>query len=139
MRVSIEAVGEGVRHLKPGDPVAAFGGTGGFGTHACVPAALSCHCPQGFAFDDAAAFILIYGTTHHALLDRGALRLARPLLVLGAAGGVGTAAIQIGKVAGRPGDRRSVERREAPTVSHRSAPTRPSTTPAGTCARSSRR
>jgi len=96
----IEAVGDGVKGLKPGDAVAAFGGTGGFATHACVAAALVMPLPPGFAFDDAAAFILTYGTTHHALLDRGALKAGETLLVLGAAGGVGTAAIQIGKVAG---------------------------------------
>ena len=96
----IEAVGEGVKGLKPGDAVAAFGGTGGFGTHACVADALVMPLPPGFAFDDASAFILTYGTTHHALLDRGALKAGETLLVLGAAGGVGTAAIQIGKVAG---------------------------------------
>jgi len=56
--------------------------------------------PTGFAFDDAAAFILTYGTTHHALLDRAALKAGETLLVLGAAGGVGTAAIQIGKALG---------------------------------------
>jgi NADPH2:quinone reductase len=96
----IEAVGEGVKGLKVGDAVAAFGGTGGFATHACVAAALVMPLPEGFAFDDAAAFILTYGTTHHALLDRGALKAGETLLVLGAAGGVGTAAIQIGKVLG---------------------------------------
>ena len=96
----VEAVGAGVTHLKPGDRVAAFGGTGGFGTHACVSAALVMPLPPGFAFDDAAAFILTYGTTHHALIDRGALKSGETLLVLGAAGGVGTAAIQIGKLLG---------------------------------------
>jgi NADPH:quinone reductase len=96
----VEAVGEGVKHLKIGDPVAAFAGTGGFATHACVSAALVMPLPPGFAFDDAAAFILTYGTTHHALLDRAALGAGETLLVLGAAGGVGTAAIQIGKVIG---------------------------------------
>ena len=96
----IEAVGDGVTGLKRGDAVAAFGGTGGFATHACVAAELVMPLPQGFAFDDAAAFILTYGTTHHALLDRGGLKAGETLLVLGAAGGVGTAAIQIGKVAG---------------------------------------
>jgi NADPH:quinone reductase len=96
----VEAVGAEVRHLKVGDPVAAFAGTGGFATHACVSAALVMPLPAGFAFDDASAFILTYGTTHHALLDRGALKAGETLLVLGAAGGVGTAAIQIGKVAG---------------------------------------
>ncbi|HZV93578.1 MAG TPA: NADPH:quinone oxidoreductase family protein [Caldimonas sp.] len=97
---TIEAVGEGVRHLHVGDPVAAFGGTGGFATHACVNADLVVPLPEGFAFDDAAAFILTYGTTHHALLDRAALKAGETLLVLGAAGGVGTAAIQLGKVVG---------------------------------------
>ncbi|MDQ2734181.1 MAG: NADPH:quinone oxidoreductase family protein [Pseudomonadota bacterium] len=96
----VEAVGDGVKHLKVGDAVAAFGGTGGFATHACVNAALVMPLPEGFAFDDAAAFILTYGTTHHALLDRAQLKAGETLLVLGAAGGVGTAAIQIGKIVG---------------------------------------
>ena len=97
---TIEAVGEGVSHLKVGDAVAAFGGTGGFGSHAVVNAALVMPLPAGFPFDDAAAFILTYGTTHHALVDRAAMKSGETLLVLGAAGGVGTAAIQIGKVLG---------------------------------------
>jgi NADPH:quinone reductase len=96
----IEAVGAGVTHLKVGDAVAAFGGTGGFGTHAVVKAALVMPLPAGFAFDDAAAFILTYATTHHALLDRAALKAGETVLVLGAAGGVGTAAIQIAKAVG---------------------------------------
>ena len=96
----VDAVGAGVTHLKVGDAVAAFGGTGGFGTHAVVNAALVMPLPPGFAFDDAAAFILTYGTTHHALLDRGALKAGETVLVLGAAGGVGTAAIQIAKAVG---------------------------------------
>jgi len=96
----VEAVGADVSQLKPGDAVAAFGGTGGFATHAIVPAALVMPLPPGFAFDDAAAFILTYATTHHALLDRAAMKPGETLLVLGAAGGVGTAAIQIGKIAG---------------------------------------
>jgi NADPH2:quinone reductase len=97
---TVEAVGAGVAHLKVGDAVAAFGGTGGFGTHAVVDAKLVMPLPPGFSFEDAAAFILTYGTTHHALVDRAALKPAETLLVLGAAGGVGTAAIQIGKVLG---------------------------------------
>ncbi|NUZ08029.1 NADPH:quinone oxidoreductase family protein [Piscinibacter koreensis] len=95
----IDAVGSDVRHLQVGQAVAAFGGTGGFATHACVDAHLVMPLPQGFAFDDAAAFILTYGTTHHALLDRAALKAGETVLVLGAAGGVGTAAIQIAKAA----------------------------------------
>ncbi|HEY9065242.1 MAG TPA: NADPH:quinone oxidoreductase family protein [Burkholderiaceae bacterium] len=96
----VDAVGDGVGHLKVGDPVAAFAGTGGFGTHAVVNAALVMPLPPGFAFDDAAAFILTYGTTHHALIDRAALKAGETVLVLGAAGGVGTAAIQIAKTVG---------------------------------------
>ena len=96
----VEALGDGVTHLKIGDAVAAFGGTGGFATHACVNAALVMPLPVGFAFDDAAAFVLTYATTHHALLDRAALKAGETVLVLGAAGGVGTAAIQIAKAAG---------------------------------------
>ena len=96
----VDAVGDGVAHLKVGDAVAAFAGTGGFGTHAVVNANLVMPLPKGFAFDDAAAFILTYGTTHHALVDRAAMKAGETLLVLGAAGGVGTAAIQIGKILG---------------------------------------
>jgi NADPH2:quinone reductase len=96
----VEAVGEGVTHLKVGDPVAAIGSSGGFGTHACVAAAGVMPLPKGFAFDDASAFVMTYGTTHHALIDRARLQAGETLLVLGAAGGVGTAAIQIGKVVG---------------------------------------
>jgi NADPH2:quinone reductase len=96
----IEAVGADVKHVKLGDSVAAFGGTGGFGTHAIVKAALVMPLPKGFAFDDASAFVLTYATTHHALLDRAALKAGETVLVLGAAGGVGTAAIQIAKAVG---------------------------------------
>jgi NADPH2:quinone reductase len=96
----VEAVGEGVKHLKVGDPVAAIGSSGGFGTHACVAAAGVMPLPPGFAFDDASAFVMTYATTHHALIDRAQLKAGETLLVLGAAGGVGTAAIQIGKVLG---------------------------------------
>ena len=70
-------------------------------------AAHACRCRPGFDFDDAAAFVLTYATTHHALLDRGALKAGETLLVLGAAGGVGLAAIQIGKIARRARDRRA--------------------------------
>ena len=96
----VEAVGADVRQVKVGDAVAAFGGTGGFGTHAVVKAALVMPLPAGFAFVDAAAFVLTYATTHHALLDRAALKAGETVLVLGAAGGVGTAAIQIAKAVG---------------------------------------
>jgi len=96
----VEAVGEGVSHVKPGDHVAAVGSTGGFATHACVPASSVLPLPAGFPFDDAAAFAFTYGTSHHALVDRAALQAGETVLVLGAAGGVGTAAVQIAKAAG---------------------------------------
>ena len=96
----VEAVGADVKNVKVGDAVAACGGTGGFGTHAIVKAALLMPLPKGFAFDDASAFVLTYATTHHALVDRAALKAGETVLVLGAAGGVGTAAIQIAKAVG---------------------------------------
>lgn len=96
----VDAVGTGVTHLEVGDAVAAITGTGGFATHACVNAALVMPLPEGFALDDAAAFVMTYATTHHALLDRAALKAGETVLVLGAAGGVGTAAIQIAKAHG---------------------------------------
>ena len=96
----IAAVGEGVAHLKVGQNVACLSGTGGFGTHTLAPAALCMPLPEGFSFVDAAAFIMIYATSHHALIDRAQLKAGETVLVLGAAGGVGTAAIQIAKAAG---------------------------------------
>lgn len=96
----IEAVGDGVKHLKPGQRVACLSGTGGFGTHTLAPAALCMPLPEGFPAVDAAAFIMIYATSHHALIDRGQLKAGETVLILGAAGGVGTAAIQIAKAAG---------------------------------------
>ena len=96
----IEAVGSTVTHLKPGMPVAALGGHGGFATHACVKAMQVMPLPAGFPLRDAAAFAFTYGTAHHALIDRGELKAGETVLVLGAAGGVGTAAIQIAKAAG---------------------------------------
>jgi NADPH2:quinone reductase len=96
----VQAVGAGVTHLKVGQHVACLAGTGGFGTHALAPAALCLPLPDKFPFVDAAAFIMTYATSHHALLDRGQLKAGETVLVLGAAGGVGTAAIQIAKAVG---------------------------------------
>ena len=96
----IEAVGDGVTQLKVGQRVACLSGTGGFATHTLAPAALCMPLPPGFPAVDAAAFIMIYATSHHALVDRAQLRPGETVLVLGAAGGVGTAAIQIAKAIG---------------------------------------
>jgi len=96
----VEAVGEGVKHLSVGSHVAGFGGTGGFGTHTISKAAVLMPLPPAFSFEDGAAFLCTYGTTYHGLMDRGTLKAGETVLVLGAAGGVGTAAIQIAKAAG---------------------------------------
>ncbi len=96
----VQAVGEGVTHLQVGQNVACLSGTGGFGTHTIAPATLCMPLPPGFSHVDAAAFIMIYATSYHALVDRAQLKAGETVLVLGAAGGVGTSAIQIAKAAG---------------------------------------
>ena len=96
----IRAVGEGVTHLQVGQAVACLSGTGGFGTHTIALAKLCMPLPAGFPAVDAAAFIMIYATSHHALIDRAQLKAGETVLVLGAAGGVGTSAIQVAKAAG---------------------------------------
>ncbi len=96
----VQAVGEGVRHLQAGQRVACLSGTGGFGTHSVVPARICVPLPDSFALVDAAAFIMTYATSHHALVDRAQLQAGETVLVLGAAGGVGTAAIQVAKAMG---------------------------------------
>ncbi|WP_425261875.1 NADPH:quinone oxidoreductase family protein [Rubrivivax sp. RP6-9] len=97
---TVDAVGDGVTHLRVGQPVAAIAGTGGFASHAIVEAGRVLPLPPGFDLEDAAAFAFTYGTSHHALVDRAALRAGETVLVLGAAGGVGTAALQIAKAVG---------------------------------------
>ena len=96
----VRAIGADVNHLKVGQPVACLSGTGGFATHTLAPAALCMPLPAGFPMVDAAAFIMIYATSHHALVDRAQLKAGETVLILGAAGGVGTSAIQIAKACG---------------------------------------
>jgi NADPH2:quinone reductase len=96
----VQAVGEGVTQLRVGQNVACLSGTGGFATHVVAPAALCLPLPDGFTPSDAAAFIMTYATSHHALMDRAQLKPGETVLVLGAAGGVGTSAIQIAKAVG---------------------------------------
>jgi NADPH:quinone reductase len=97
---TVQAVGEGVTHLKVGQAVACLSGTGGFATHTIASAAMCMPLPAGFPMVDAAAFIMIYATSHHALVDRAQLKAGETVLVLGAAGGVGSSAIQIAKAMG---------------------------------------
>ena len=96
----ISAVGDGVKHLKVGDRVIGSTGHGAFAEKVLVPAARVIPMPPGLGFDAAAAFTLTYGTSYHAVKDRAALQAGETMLVLGAAGGVGLSAIEIGKVLG---------------------------------------
>lgn len=96
----IRAVGEGVTHLKAGDKVLAFVSQGAFQQQIAVPAKAVMPMPPGLDFDTAAAVTLTYGTSHHAVVDRAQLKAGETMLVLGAAGGVGLAAIEIGKALG---------------------------------------
>ena len=97
---TVQAVGADVRHVKVGQRVACLSSVGAFATHAVVNATLCVPLPPGFRAVDGSAFIMTYATSHHALIDRAQLKAGETLLVLGAAGGVGTAAIQIAKAAG---------------------------------------
>jgi NADPH2:quinone reductase len=96
----VKAVGDGVTSFKPGDPVLAITTYGGFAEEVKTEARRLLPIPPGMTFADAAAFGLTYATSEHALFDRGALKHGEALLVLGAAGGVGIAAIEIGKLLG---------------------------------------
>jgi NADPH2:quinone reductase len=96
----IRAVGEGVSGFKPGDKVLAFVSQGAFAQQIAVPAKMAMPMPPGLDFDTAAAVTLTYGTSHHAVVDRAQLKAGETMLVLGAAGGVGLAAIEIGKALG---------------------------------------
>ncbi|MEQ5838319.1 NADPH:quinone oxidoreductase [Paraburkholderia acidicola] len=96
----VRAVGDGVTHVRPGARVVAFTGSGGFAEQAVAPAAACIPLADGIDFAQAAAFTLVYGTSHHAVVDRAALQAGETMLVLGAAGGVGLAAVEIGKALG---------------------------------------
>ena len=96
----VKETGAGVEGFKPGDKVIAFTTYGAFAEEVKTEAARLLPLPQGMDFATGAAFLLTYGTSDHALRDRGALRAGETLLVLGAAGGVGLAAIDIGKALG---------------------------------------
>jgi NADPH2:quinone reductase len=96
----VKEVGEGVTRVKRGDRVIAFNTWGGFAEEIAVDAERTIPMPSGMDFIPASAFVLTYGTSYHALKDRADLKAGETLLVLGAAGGVGLAAIQLGKAMG---------------------------------------
>ncbi|HRJ70385.1 MAG TPA: NADPH:quinone oxidoreductase family protein [Beijerinckiaceae bacterium] len=96
----VEAVGAEVKRLKPGDRVIGFCGWGGMAEKIALDEARCIPYPADIPFDVAAGLLMTYATSHHALKDRAALKPGETLLVLGAAGGVGIAAVELGKAAG---------------------------------------
>lgn len=96
----INAAGESVENLSVGDRVAVFGGSGGLAEQGVFDARRAVKLPDAMSFEHAAAFQIAYGTSHVALDYRAALKPGETLLVLGAAGGVGLTAVEIGKLMG---------------------------------------
>ncbi len=96
----VKAVGADVKNVKPGDKVIAYTTYGAFAEEVKTEAGRLLPMPEGMSYEEAASFVLTYGTTDHALRDRGQLQAGETLLVLGAAGGVGVAALEIGKAMG---------------------------------------
>ncbi len=96
----VKDLGEGVNTVSVGSRVIAFTGVGGFAEEVIADAAGLIPMPRSMDFTTASAFVMTYGTSHHALKDRAQLKQGETLLVLGAAGGVGLAAVEIGKVMG---------------------------------------
>ena len=96
----VKAVGEGVTNVKPGDRVCVSTGSGGMAEEVLAGARRCMIVPDNVPFDVASSFMVTYGTTWHALKDRADLKKGETLVVLGAAGGVGTSAIEIGKAMG---------------------------------------
>jgi NADPH:quinone reductase len=97
---TIEAIGSDVEDFAVGDRVLAMLGWGGMAEYAVAEAAKCVALPASMPFDEAASFIMTYGTSYHALKDRADLKAGETLLVLGAAGGVGLAAVELGKAMG---------------------------------------
>jgi NADPH2:quinone reductase len=96
----VDAVGEGVENVRPGDRVLLSPVRSGMAEKAVGPANNCWRIPDAMPFDEAAALLMTYGTSQHALKDRAQLRPGETLLVLGAAGGVGLAAVELGKAMG---------------------------------------
>lgn len=96
----VESLGDGVEGLTPGDRVAVFGGKGGLAEMGCFSADRAVKLPDSMGWTDAAAFQIAYGTSHVALDHRARTQPGETLLVLGAAGGVGLTAVEIGKLMG---------------------------------------
>lgn len=100
MAGEIVAVGKDVSGFAVGDHVIGLSDNGGFATHVCLHPDQLIKTPNDMPFDEAACFILTYGTSHHALKNRARLLAGETILILGAAGGVGVAAIELAKCIG---------------------------------------
>jgi len=98
--VDVLEVGAGVENFRVGDRVIGMTGWNGFREEVVLGAERCLKMPPSMSYDDGAAFSMTYGTSHHALVQRGRLKAGETLLVLGATGGVGTAALEIGKLLG---------------------------------------
>ncbi len=96
----VKEVGEGVKHVKVGDEVFGITATGGFAEEVLVPANSVFPKPPMMDYKIAASFMMAYGTSYHALKDRAKLKEGETLVVLGASGGVGLAAVELGKIMG---------------------------------------
>ena len=96
----VEEVGENVKHFKVGDAIVGFMAFGGFAEKALVNAKYCFPKPKGMSMVSASAFLLAYGTSYHALKDRGNLQKGETILILGASGGVGLTALEISKLMG---------------------------------------
>ncbi|NNE57737.1 MAG: NADPH:quinone oxidoreductase family protein [Hellea sp.] len=96
----ITEIGEGVKHLKVGQRVAALPGVGCFAEEAVVPAEICVPISDKMSFEEAAGFVMVYATSYHALKDRSDIKPGETMLVLGAAGGVGLTAVELGKKMG---------------------------------------
>jgi NADPH2:quinone reductase len=96
----VDAVGPGVTSVAPGARVVALAPYGGYAEQLVAPELGLLPMPDGLAFDLAASALTTYGTTQYAFVDRARLRAGETLLVLGAAGGVGLAAVELGKLLG---------------------------------------
>ncbi|MBD3677554.1 MAG: NADPH:quinone oxidoreductase family protein [Rhodobacteraceae bacterium] len=97
---TVTALGEGVTEPAVGTRVAVFAGNGGLAEYGCFPANRCIALPDQMPFDHAAAFLVAYGTSEVALTHRAKLREGETLLVLGAAGGVGLTAVELGNLMG---------------------------------------
>lgn len=97
---TIAAVGDGVTGWAVGDRVIGMVGNGGLATHAVVDQGRLFALPEGVGFDQGASLLMTYGTNYHGLVDRGRIKAGDVVLVLGAAGGVGLSAVELGKAVG---------------------------------------